>query len=104
MNLLNTLRIPMSVLKRKLKQVASGLSIAALFLAAGIAIGGPEIAPEKRAMAQVDAVMASEIETAPRTEQNESGRLAVSSAMRMPYFSFGKLLPRASVLSNTVEP
>jgi hypothetical protein len=104
MNLLNTLRIPMSELKRKLKQVASGLSIAAMFLAAGIAIGGPVVAPEKRAIAQVDAGAATEIETAPQAEQSDSGRLAVSSAMRMPYFSFGKLLPRASVLSNTVEP
>lgn len=104
MNPLKTLRIPMSVLKRKLKQVASGLSIAALFLAAGIAIGGPTISPERCAVAQADAAMAPEVEAVPQAEQNDEPRLAASAAMRMPYFSFGKLLPRTSVLVNALEP
>ncbi len=103
MNPLKTLRIPMSVLKRKLKQVASGLAVAALFLAAGIAVGGP--APlGASAVAQADAAVAPEIEAAPRANQNDEARLAASAAMRMPYFSFGRLLPRTAVLANIVEP
>lgn len=105
MNPFTLSQIPMSVLKRKLKQVSSGMGIAALFLMAGMAAGGPVEIPGK---VRADTIVCAPETTAPQArteaEPENDTRLAARTAMRMPYFSFGNLLPRSAALINTVGP
>ena len=67
MNPFTLSQIPMSVLKRKLKQVSSGMGIAALFLMAGMAAGGPVEIPGK---VRADTIVCAPETTAPNKPVN----------------------------------
>ena len=97
----------MKTITRKLKQVASGIGIASLFLVAGMAMGGPVMVPMSGNDAVQSVAKTCVPENALATPEAQppvaTTKAAASRAMRMPYFSFGNLLPRASVLSNVIS-
>jgi len=101
MTLANHRAIPMKTIRQKLKQVASGMGLAGIFLLAGMAMGGPVelLSTTNVVPANVEVCAPDAASVGAAVEQATDARAAVRSAMRMPYFSFGRMLPRASILS-----